>query len=96
MRLDAADEHHVIVTLSERNLRTLLHKAQRARQGDATAMTISKIEGRAILIVQAELDDTHYDRPEGGPGEMHPLEEAALADGFGQIDPATVEGWFSS
>ena len=62
----------VIVTLSRRNLLTLLAKLDIAH----SQRTIS-MEGSVTLVVRAELDEHHYSiRPP--PGEMHPETEERL------------------
>jgi hypothetical protein len=80
MRVEHHDDTAVVVILSARNLRGLLHKLTR----EDSFRTLTKIErlpdGRTIgLVVRAESDDVHYDRHEGSPGRMHPDDEAALA-----------------
>ena len=64
------------VTLSRRNLKTLLAKLDGFPPD--SVCTISKDEGDHYLYVIAEEDDVHYNRPEGGPGPMHPDTEARL------------------
>ena len=64
------------VTLSRRNLLTLLAKLDGKPM--KSACTISKDEGDHYLYVIAEEDDVHYNRPEGGPGEMHPDTEEEI------------------
>lgn len=81
MRLDL-HRSAVIVTLSRRNLLTLLHKLERGR----SACTL--VSGNAYrdqveiddmqLVVTAEPDERHYADREP-PGTVHPLEEAYLA-----------------
>lgn len=61
-------DRQILVTLSRRNLQTLLNKLD-----DLDSLkTLIKVEPDGHLVVVAEDDDTHYDRLEGGPGEVHP------------------------
>lgn len=57
------------VTLSRRNLQTLLNKLD----DPESKRTLVKDGDGSRLVVTAEEDDVHYkDRPEGGAGEVHP------------------------
>ncbi len=59
----------VMVTLSRRNLQTLLNKLDDSE----SERTLMKRDGGRLLVVTAEEDEPHYrNRPEGGPGEVHP------------------------
>jgi hypothetical protein len=65
----------VVVTLSRRNLRTLLAKLDGHPPGSARAI-MKDVDRATTLVVRAEEDDAHYaDRP---PGAMHPLTEAEI------------------
>ncbi len=77
MKLEVDENRRQLtVTLSCRNLRALLHKAE--RMGDS-ACTIFREDAGWQLIVTSELDEQHYcDRL---PGPMHPLTERALKEG---------------
>lgn len=71
----------VRVTLSRRNLRTLLAKLD--GNPPDSACEIQKIEDDGLLCVHAEPDDVHYShasRYGEPPGAMHPLTEAAIRD----------------
>lgn len=62
------------VTLSKRNLETLLAKLERA---DSMRMLIRQPEPGVVLTVTAEDNDEHYrDRP---AGEVHPIEETQVS-----------------
>jgi hypothetical protein len=81
MRLDL-HRSAVVVTLSRRNLLTLLHKLER---GTSVCALVSgnayrdRVEINDVqLVVTAEPDEQHYVRRDP-PGEVHPLEEAHLA-----------------
>lgn len=66
---------HLHVTLSERNLRALLHKVT-GGMGDSACTLVRETDAGVWVTVTAEADEQHYtDRP---PGLMHPLTEAAL------------------
>jgi hypothetical protein len=66
----------VMVTLSRRNLLALLHKLDM----EGSARTLIKNEGAGKhLIVQAEDDEEHYNRPEGPAGPMHPETEGFIS-----------------
>lgn len=71
MRIDGAGVDEVEVTLSERNLRTLLSKV--AREGSERTMV--KQEGIIALVVKCEPDDVHYGDRGYPPGEVHPLDD---------------------
>lgn len=66
----------VEITLSERNLRSLLVKLGGHPTESACTIVRQAEAGGPTLIVHAEADDVHYtDRP---PGPMHPDTEDAL------------------
>jgi hypothetical protein len=63
------------VTLSRRNLLTLLNKLS----DPESKRTLVKKGESTLLLVTAEEDDLHYkDRPEGEPGEVHPKHNPTL------------------
>lgn len=62
--------HHL--TLSERNLRALLHKLDMA----GSARTIVKFQGPDTFVLHVERDDEHYE--DRAPGRMHPETEKAI------------------
>lgn len=78
-----------VVYLSRRNLLTLLAKLDRAAQGGDTACAIIKSDNAHAkypqtmksLMVCAVEDDEYYGTAQRNPGEIHPLEEEALAKG---------------
>jgi hypothetical protein len=71
----------VRVTLSRRNLRTLLLKVA---DPDSKATLTSDVEPGVRLVVQAEPDDVHYaHRP---PGQLTLWTEAALQAGLDGAD----------
>jgi hypothetical protein len=64
----------MIITLSKRNLLSLLHKLEMP----GSHCTIVKPDGTIVVV---ESDEVHYaDRPEGSPGPMHPDTEAFVRD----------------
>lgn len=70
----------VKVTLSERNLRTLLTKLGGHPAHSACTLRYDTRDGLE-LVVAAEPDDVHYANPERDtptPGEMHPETEEHL------------------
>lgn len=72
------------IFLSERNLRTLLSKLERQKQGDLTACTIIKYaepDGPYkntidTIMVTAVQDDLFYSKR--AAGEVHPIDEIGL------------------
>jgi hypothetical protein len=75
----------VVVTLSKRNLLSLLHKVDQ----DWSAATLMRGTNpddprvEPLLVVKAETDELHYadpDRQGYGPGRMHPETESFVAD----------------
>lgn len=72
----------VTVTLSRRNLLTLLSKLDRKSAGEDTACTLIKYDGRVemgretaradVFVVAAEDSDVYKDRE---PGVVHPKDE---------------------
>lgn len=78
MRLETS-EGIVRVTLSERNLRSLLAKLEGSPRDSARTLTYAT--AGPLLVVSAETDDVHYAHPERDvpyPGAMHPDTERAL------------------
>lgn len=67
----------VQVVLSRRNLEALIAKLD-GYPADS-AFTITKWEGATLLVVSAEENDVHYQRPEGPAGVMHPATEGRLS-----------------
>lgn len=64
------DGRKVYVTLSVRNLETLLNKVKRAE----SKKTLMRITGNGyVLVVTAEDNVTHY--AERTPGAIHPLDD---------------------
>lgn len=74
MRLDHVDEHNVRATVSRRNLLALLGKLHNPE----SACTITKSGGGRFLVLHAERDDKHYDRPEGAGGPIRLDAQAVL------------------
>lgn len=77
------------VYLSRRNLLTLLAKLDRAAQGGETACAIIKSDNahakypqtmKSIMVCAVE-DGEYYGTAARAAGEVHPLEEEALAKG---------------
>lgn len=63
----------ITITLSRRNLRTLLLKLERP---DSARTLVRTTDEGYILVIHAEDDDEHYqDRK---PGPVHPAEENRL------------------
>lgn len=68
--------------LSERNLRTLLSKLDRFKNGDPTHCTLVKYRGPSIeyrqsmdtVYVVAVPDDVYYPSQSRDAGEVHPLD----------------------
>ena len=97
MNLD--DERRVEVTLSRRNLLTLLHKLDMPgsmrqienndcwEDGQQTPWyPHERRTASAIhttLVLRCENDDEHYDRRPAGPGLMHPATERFVQEGGG-------------
>lgn len=77
MKLDSYGSNAIAITLSERNLRSLLSKVQR----DDSARTMVKPDdaGGPTLIVSAEPDVEHYGSRGYGPGEVHPVDDPGVA-----------------
>lgn len=95
----APNAPQVVVTLSERNLQTLLHKltlptsARTLISQDVWADKTLQPDG--MLVVIAEGDETHYARRP--PGRVHPHSELALASSGPrrrrQHEPGLLHGW---
>jgi hypothetical protein len=71
----------VIVTLSERNLKSLLVKLQQPSWRTIVSNHVYRADGtpltNVLLVVRGEHDDVHYADREP-PGPMHPNTEQAL------------------
>jgi hypothetical protein len=81
MRIDNLNPNFAEITLSRRNLLSLLHKLDMP----GSHRTLEKVErGKAaVLVVHAEDDAEHYgDRP---AGPMHELTEAFVRDHTGEV-----------
>lgn len=75
MRAVITDDGSLHVTLSERNLKTLLLKL--GVEGSARTLVREGDGGREIrVVVTAESDEVHYQ--DRRPGPVHPREEAKL------------------
>ena len=77
MRLDALTRERVEITLSQRNLLTLLAKLAGFPPGSACTITFPCDDG-PLLVVHAESDEEHYGTRPTPPGPMHPETEARL------------------
>lgn len=78
MRLDKQDWKHVNITLSKRNLLSLLAKLN--GYPPQSCCTLKKLEGKVILTVCAEDDHTHYANRGYPPGEVHPETAEAIKE----------------
>jgi hypothetical protein len=76
MRLDSIDGNRIRVTLSRRNLRSLLAKLDGCPPASARTIEIESDIG--WLSVSAEEDELHYGIRGFGPGPMHSDTEASL------------------
>ena len=74
---DPSEAGHVRVTLSRRNLLTLLAKLDGYPTNSACTI-FRECEGGETLHVTAEEDAVHYAERE--PGEMHPVTETQIAE----------------
>jgi len=80
LRLNDDGAGVAVVTLSRRNLLTLLHKLD--MPGSARTITNSdchlnhELTDRLLLILRAEDDEKHYSERLEPPGPMHPASEA--------------------
>lgn len=83
MKLKFHDSTIIELTLSERNLLSLLTKcyivdsARTLESGDVFAADGEKLIG--VFRVVAEKDEDHYEGREYPPGKMHPTTEAMLS-----------------
>jgi len=68
----------IVITLSRRNLRTLLAQLDGFPAFSAATIVFPAGHSRPGLVVHAEEDDKHYGRRGYGPGLMHPETEARL------------------
>jgi hypothetical protein len=80
MRLDSLTQDQVVVTLSQRNLLTLLAKLAGFPPGSACTITFPGDDG-PLLVVHAESDEEHYANRPAPPGKMHPDTEARVRQG---------------
>jgi hypothetical protein len=69
------------VTLSRRNLKTLLAKLDGFPKDSACVITKTD-DGDHYLIVRAEEDEVHYGKRGYGPGPMHPTTERRIESAF--------------
>lgn len=83
MQLDVNVDHRLaLVTLSRRNLETLLAKLDGFPTDSVASLTLNlghAGEGEWALIVHAQEDRDHYPRLGREPGPMHPETEARLS-----------------
>jgi hypothetical protein len=75
MRLDRADSEVVQVTLSRRNLLSLLAKVDGHPAVSSGAIIFPGTGAEPTLVVVSESDSVHYAK-RTGPGPMHPATEA--------------------
>jgi hypothetical protein len=81
MRIDHLDPEQMYITLSRRNLLTLLAKLDGKPASSLRTIYIGGGD-QPLLVVTAEDDDTHYGSRGCGPGPMHQDTERAI----GSID----------
>jgi hypothetical protein len=81
MRLDRVTRTEVMVTLSRRNLLTLLAKLDGHPSNSACTILLTGGGEGPELLVRAEDNDAHYQSRPEPPGSMHPDTEAQLAAG---------------
>jgi hypothetical protein len=77
MRLDLATRTEVVVTLSRRNLLTLLAKLDGHPSNSACSIFLAGDEGPGLLV-RGEENDAHYGNRPAPPGAMHPETEAQM------------------
>ncbi len=77
MRFATTGGRHIYVTLSRRNLKSLLAKLDGAPLDSACTISVGDYLGREC-VVRAEEDATHYASLQRHPGPMHPDTEAAI------------------
>ena len=58
----------IVVALSRRNLEQLLAGLGLDATDHLGVPSIHRMTSKGVLVVQAEENEVHYDRPEGGPG----------------------------
>ncbi len=80
MRLDLLTREKVVITLSQRNLLSLLAKLAGFPAGSACTITFAGEDGPS-LVVHAEPDEEHYAARLAPPGRMHPETEARVHEG---------------
>ena len=87
----AQEGAHAIVTLSRRNLLTLLHKLDMPGSMRMLANRDSYIDGNAVtsllLLLRAEDDPEHYATRVSPPGPVHPVTEAFIGNHDGWTTP---------
>jgi len=81
MRLDRVTRTEVLVTLSRRNLLTLLAKLDGHPPNSACTIVLPGGGEGPGLVVRAEENDAHYQARPEPPGPMHPDTEARMAAG---------------
>lgn len=81
MRLDRVTRTQVVVTLSRRNLLTLLAKLDGHPPSSACTIVLPGGGEGPELVVRAEDDHAHYQKRREPPGSMHPDTEARMAAG---------------
>jgi hypothetical protein len=103
------DDRRVEVTLSRRNLLTLLHKLDMAgsmRQIENNDCWEDGVQTpfypgekrrtdlpRTRLVLRCENDDEHYANRPVGPGPMHPESERFVLEHAAAMMQAAVQGW---
>jgi hypothetical protein len=80
MRLDRVTRTEVMVTLSRRNLLTLLAKLDGHPSNSACTIVLPGVEGPELLV-RAEENEAHYQSRGAPPGSMHPDTESRLWEG---------------
>jgi len=77
MRLDRATRTEVMVTLSRRNLLTLLAKLDGHPSNSACSIFLPGDDGPGLLV-RGEENDSHYGKRLAPPGAMHPETETQM------------------
>lgn len=76
MNVQTKDDNSIFITLSRRNLETLLSKLDRGPSESACLLT-RHCEDGTFLMVHAEPDWEHYAKR--APGDVHPLDDPERA-----------------